>query len=346
MPITLSGSTGITTDRLNADFIYDEAGTAGPSLPFGTNEAVFSNPVGTLILVTGTTVPIGYVAAQGQTLSRTGYAQLWAFAQTSGNMAASDGVWTKGQFSPGDGSTTFRVPDLRDRYIRGASGTRAVGLVEEDAMQGHWHEAYMADGSGPVTSGYWAVGGTTGIPAVNTTKLPAKHVLEAISDGTNGTPRIANETRVKGIAYLWCIKAFDVISNPAILNAQSVVNELGRLDVDKLDAAEIVAPGSAPKYVCRAWVNFTGTAPAVILSSGNVSSVVRTDTGKYTINFTTPMPDVNYNAVFGCRDTSIGAEFISETIGFSKTTSSFGITNWNFNGSRVDSANIYVSFFR
>ena len=83
-----------------------------------------SIPIGALFPFTGNTAPAGFVAAQGQLLSREGYADLWAFAQASGNLAASDGAWTKGQFSPGDGSTTFRVPDLQDRYIRGASGTR------------------------------------------------------------------------------------------------------------------------------------------------------------------------------------------------------------------------------
>ena len=126
MPITLSGSSGITTDKLNADFIYNEAGTAGPSLPYGTGESALSSPVGTLILTTGSVAPTGYVGAQGQLLSRAGYPQLWAYAQASGNIAASDGVWTKGQYSPGDGSTTFRVMDLREQFIRGASGTRPV----------------------------------------------------------------------------------------------------------------------------------------------------------------------------------------------------------------------------
>ena len=56
--------------------------------------------------------------------------------------------------------------------------------------------------------------------------------------------------------------------------------------------------GSAPKYACRAWVNFDGqTTPPTIRASGNVSSVTRTATGDYTVNFTTAMPDTNYAAL-------------------------------------------------
>jgi len=56
------------------------------------------------------------------------------------------------------------------------------------------------------------------------------------------------------------------------------------------------ASGSAPSYSARAWVNFNGAlTPPTIRSSGNVSSVVRTATGVFTINFTTAMPDANYS---------------------------------------------------
>ena len=54
----------------------------------------------------------------------------------------------------------------------------------------------------------------------------------------------------------------------------------------------------AVAYGCRAWVNFDGsTSPGTIRGSGNVSSVSRTGTGQYTVNFTTSMPDANYSVV-------------------------------------------------
>jgi hypothetical protein len=55
------------------------------------------------------------------------------------------------------------------------------------------------------------------------------------------------------------------------------------------------ASGDAPVYACRAWVNFDGTNGS-IRASGNVSSVTRTSTGRYTVNLTTAMPDANYTA--------------------------------------------------
>jgi hypothetical protein len=53
----------------------------------------------------------------------------------------------------------------------------------------------------------------------------------------------------------------------------------------------------ATVYGCRAWVNFDGTGTVAIRASGNVSSITDDGTGKYTVNFTTAMPDANYSAV-------------------------------------------------
>jgi hypothetical protein len=53
--------------------------------------------------------------------------------------------------------------------------------------------------------------------------------------------------------------------------------------------------GSAPMYACRAWVNFNGTVSSPTpRASGNISSITKSSTGIYTINFVTAMPDANY----------------------------------------------------
>ena len=65
-----------------------------------------------------------------------------------------------------------------------------------------------------------------------------------------------------------------------------------------IDSATVATvSGTAPLYMCRAWVNFNGTGTPAIRASGNVSSITDNGTGLYTVNFTTAMPDVNYSAV-------------------------------------------------
>jgi hypothetical protein len=46
--------------------------------------------------------------------------------------------------------------------------------------------------------------------------------------------------------------------------------------------------------VCRAWVNYKGTATRAINASFNVTSVTFNATGDYTINFTNAISDANY----------------------------------------------------
>jgi len=65
----------------------------------------------------GTTAPVGWVLAAGQSLSRTTYAALWAFAQAE--IAAGNTLYTDG-----NGTTTFTVADMRGR---GAAGKDDMG---------------------------------------------------------------------------------------------------------------------------------------------------------------------------------------------------------------------------
>ena len=79
------------------------------------------------------------------------------------------------------------------------------------------------------------------------------------------------------------------------------------------DSAQLVTiSGTAPLYMCRAWVNFNGTGTVAIRASGNVSSITDNGTGNYTVNFTTAMVDVNYSVspYTAYSSTSIAAEFL------------------------------------
>jgi hypothetical protein len=103
--------------------------------------------------------------------------------------------------------------------------------------------------------------------------------------------------------------------------------------------------GSAPAYLCRAWVNFDGTGTPAIRASGNVSSITDNGTGNYTVNFTTALPDANYNAVFGCR--SDGLRFSLEA-GDSpiRTTTSLRVYSLSGANEPIDNAFMSVSIFR
>lgn len=67
-------------------------------------------PIGTIIAYSGSTAPDGWLLCQGQEISRTEYVDLFAVIGT--------------KFGPGDGSSTFNVPDLSESVL--AVGTEYI----------------------------------------------------------------------------------------------------------------------------------------------------------------------------------------------------------------------------
>jgi len=160
-------------------------------------------PVGHIGPCLKSTAPAQTLLLQGQLISRATYADLYAFAVTSGNIV-SEAAWSasaKGSFSVGDGSTTFRLPDLRDQFLRGASGTRVLGTSQLDAIQNHFHSTSGTLAAHDMGIGW--VNGTSG-SGWNPASLNTS-VGSPITDGTNGTPRTANETRPVNIAVNYLI---------------------------------------------------------------------------------------------------------------------------------------------
>jgi len=80
-------------------------------------------------------------------------------------------------------------------------------------------------------------------------------------------------------------------------------NPRWRCDSTGQEFTLIVGVGLYAAYSCRAWANFAGSNGAVS-GSGNISSVSRTGTGLYQVNFSTAMPDANYSVCTAVKPTS------------------------------------------
>ena len=122
--------------------------TAGVGLP----------PVGSVTAFAGATTPQGWLLCDGSAVSRTDYADLYAVIGDT--------------YGAGDGSTTFNLPNLADKFIQGdaTSGTeKTAGLpnitgggvytqaLDNNAAQGLWTRG----GSGALyANGGWARTGT------------------------------------------------------------------------------------------------------------------------------------------------------------------------------------------
>jgi phage-related tail fiber protein len=87
------------------------------SFLFKGSKSIVINPLdvvlpGTIFTFSGANAPSGFILCDGRAVSRSLYSKLFA------NLGTSSGS--------GDGSTTFNIPDLRGRFIRGVDGTAGV----------------------------------------------------------------------------------------------------------------------------------------------------------------------------------------------------------------------------
>lgn len=162
-----------------------------------------ATPAGTIVAFGGTSAPSGWLLCNGSTVSRGTYATLFAAIGTS--------------FGAGDGASTFHLPDLRGRFLRGRDTTAgrdpnaatrsasnsggnsgdAVGSLQSDAFQGHWHDLNLT-----MNGATGGAGDNTGSNAIIRTGA----VQNASTDGTNGTPRTTSETRPVNVYVNYIIK--------------------------------------------------------------------------------------------------------------------------------------------
>jgi len=75
--------------------------------------------IGTILSYTGAEAPMGYLLCDGQEVSRTDYADLFAVIGET--------------YGAGDGTTTFNVPNLSDKFLQGV-GTNALGTEMEAGL--------------------------------------------------------------------------------------------------------------------------------------------------------------------------------------------------------------------
>lgn len=99
----LNSSTSAATDSGEAPYL---------ALRYIIRTTLGGQPIGALYRIGQATAPSGTLLAQGQLVSRSTYADLFAEIGES--------------YGAGDGSTTFAVPDLRGRIPRGANGDLAA----------------------------------------------------------------------------------------------------------------------------------------------------------------------------------------------------------------------------
>jgi microcystin-dependent protein len=99
---------------------------------FVKNNIQFSMPTGAILPFAGTSAPTGFLMCDGTAVSRSTYATLFAVIGTA--------------YGTGNGSTTFNLPDYRDRTLFMRSD-KAVGKTSLGSIPDHRHQSWGTSGS-------------------------------------------------------------------------------------------------------------------------------------------------------------------------------------------------------
>ena len=135
-----------------------------------------------------------------------------------------------------------------------------------------------------------------------------------------------------------------------LLPANSAVQFIYRLSTTtwyRITSSAIGNIGTAPLYAARAWVNFNADGTVTIRASGNVTSITDDGVGRFTMNFTTAMPNTNYCPVSGGggtirNNTLTNVAFPDSLI----ATGSVGIDTQYAHATAFDPAIVAVAIFR
>ena len=171
-------------------------------------EAADVTPTGVISAFGGTVAPAGYLMCDGASYVRTEHEDLFDVIGTAYGTADADHFNVpklQGQFLRGRDNGEAVDPDAATRVALQAGGNVGdlVGSQQADAMQGHWHAKYYESADATTTGG--APREST---AGNNNSGPLAHtsVKAAITDGVNGVPRTAAETRAQNVYVNFIIK--------------------------------------------------------------------------------------------------------------------------------------------
>ncbi|HFS7474959.1 TPA: phage tail protein [Enterobacter cloacae] len=159
--------------------------------------------VGAIFQFAMNTAPSGFLAADGSLVSRNIYARLFSRIGTL--------------YGAGDGSTTFRLPDLRGEFLRGVDNGK--GVDPSRAIGTNQRGTAIAAGTGPTpdgittfTLGEGEVGrGELGMDEISLSQYPNfRYSNPGGADTPIGTPTYSNMTygssRPRNVSVLFCIK--------------------------------------------------------------------------------------------------------------------------------------------
>lgn len=193
---------------------------------------------------------------------------------------------------------------------------------------------------------------STGYPSWTTsgnlTVNGSSTALSSVSAGT-ASVSIGSARTASGVSNIDFNSTFPLTAYEARISRESGAN--GNLVISNTGTGSIVfnstplgaITGTAPIYGARAWANFdatknsSGGTDALLTarflngnSSSNVTSVTKTASGKYTVDFAIDMPNENYAVISGMSVSNDGSDSYQRSPKiYDKTVGGFKIAFWS-----------------
>lgn len=322
---------GLDADTLDG-FMSSQAATANTVAVRDANARlpgdITGNALGNAATATaaqGSTFATQQTAAEGQLIAR-------LTGQNDAYVYNGAGAW--GLFSASGGNAI--------NYDRASGRFKLPGALDLGSSAGQSH----------TLTGGFTVNGTVVTPALNSTSrsIFTGNQTTGIATSASSLGGLEAQSNGAGAAFM----AFHRPGNFGAylgLDTDSVFKvggwSFGAVAYPLLYTGSPTAPGAAPVYACRAWVNFNGTNGA-IRGAGNVSSVSRIAVGGYTVNFTTALTDANYgvNTNYVANTSLTGNLNDGQAFVYSFATTSFTMGVTDGGGAIRDGAFVHASVFR
>lgn len=187
------------------EFVVDENRKLRDVTPSGIGTSM---PIGSLMWFAAKKVPDSWLICDGRAISRTTYASLFSVIGTT--------------FGAGDGSTTFNLPNIIDRFIEGA--LEAGRYIEAGLPNITGHVSLGSTNGGQNWLGDWSLSNGAFKAASDTPdkgKYPSLSAVAAVSGGTRASFDAARSSDVYGksntvqppaLTMVPCIKAFGSVA--------------------------------------------------------------------------------------------------------------------------------------
>ena len=299
MTVIINGTTGITNVNGTAAAPAETGTDTDSGIVYGTNSVSLAT-IGTTALTVDSSqnVGIGTASPSYKLDILTGGGGVYA-AQFGNGTAAQGMRIVTGMDSTSSGITT-------------AGGTRLIqfdGTNNITQFYTNTSERMRIDSSGNVGVGVTSPASKLDVADTSANGLrlsgAGDHALGFTGYASNAATQIFS-IRNDGISNLYINTQNSIPLNLGVSTGTtfgSLVSGL-RLDSSSNLSFNSGYGSTATAYGCRVWVNFSGVGSTSIRGSGNVSSVTYVSAGKYTVNFSSAMPDANYAVL--CTTTGLG----------------------------------------